>query len=106
MQVGVMANDHSLDEMIIKDEFDEFAAIHFKEFSKVSDIDCPYIKIIIHDLEGNILRQLEVSKGYLNDSRSILWPLLNRSQFLTEVNGVMLYLFDDTDRYKAIFNDY
>ena len=98
IQLEGFANDHSMNEIVIEDEFAEFAAIHFSESTAGNELDCPYSKIIIYDMGANIIRQSEVSIDCLKGNRSILWPIINRSQYLTEVNGVLIYLFDETYR--------
>jgi len=52
------------------------------------------VQVIISDLEGNVIRQIELKGNRLEMNPSkILRPLIDKAVFLTEIGGIYYYLF-------------
>ncbi len=85
-----MANDSSISE---QDEFDLFATTHFSE--EMGNQQEPVrVKVAIYDVYGNLLRQSDINKEGLKDPGSILWPLIDKCYFLTEIDGKIYFVLN------------
>jgi hypothetical protein len=51
-------------------------------------------KVCIVDINGNIIRQTEVTDDYPGKNPAILDTFLDKSMFLLEVNGIYYYLYE------------
>lgn len=85
-------NDYSLNlcadhEGLIKEYFN-----YENEFKL--DGDAGVIQVIIADLEGNIIRQMELKGNSLEKNPwKNLRPMIDRSAFLTEIGGILYFLY-------------
>ncbi len=58
------------------------------------DLADEMILVIISDLEGNVIRQVELKRSCLEMNFSkILWPAIDKAIFLTEISGVYYFLY-------------
>jgi len=74
-------------EVIIKDYLE-------KEKNMESLVFPPLNQIVIYDSAGNITRQIEIEEAIDLATPAILKPVINKAEFLTEINGVYYYICD------------
>lgn len=89
---NAQGNDHSLNlcadhESLVNDYFEN-------ENQFKVDREDNVIQVIIADLEGNIIRQMELKGNVLEkNSWKNLRPMIDKSAFLTEIGGILYFLY-------------
>jgi len=89
---NAQGNDHSLnlcaDHISLVNEYFE------NENEFMFDRQENVIQVIISDLKGNVIRQVELKGNVLEkNSWKNLRPMIDKSAFLTEIGGILYFLY-------------
>jgi len=64
-----------------------------EESQYTDDVLGDLIQVILIDFDGNVIRQFEMEEGIEFNTPKILWPIIDKAHFLTEIHGIYYYLY-------------
>ena len=90
---NLFGNDH---EMITFDDHDILIRDYLESDKQYVDpIEYKIYQVVIYDFDGNIIRQFDLKGNIKFKTPVILLPMIHKSQFLIEIDGVYYYLYQE-----------